>query len=425
MLGVTKLLCETIKTEQGAGHKRHGHGPAPAGGKQGASARLLQFAEDKRPVVVWNITKRCNLRCIHCYSDSMNKDYEGELTTEEAKRTIDDLAQFGTPVIIFSGGDPLLRDDIFEIAGYAGAKGVRCALSTNGVLIDKDKAKAIKDTGFAYVGVSIDGIGEINDRFRGMIGAYNMALEGIRNCRDIDVRTGLRLTLSKRTLPQLSAIFDLAERENIPRIYISHLVYSGRGRKISKDDLSHEETRQALDFIFQKAVEFHGKGMEKDILTGNNDADGVYLYMKVKRENSDKAERVYKLLKMRGGNSSGVAIGCIDNLGNVHADQFWSHYSFGNVKQRPFSEIWTDKKDPIMRGLKNKKESVMGRCSQCAFLDICGGNYRVRAEAIYGNVWAEDPACYLTDEEIGIKRQAIAGHPSGGWVGQEAMGGQK
>lgn len=396
MLGVTKLLCETIKTAEGAGHRSHG---------LSHSARLLQFAEDKRPIVVWNITKRCNLKCIHCYSDSLNKDYEDELTSEEARHVIDDLAQFCVPVIIFSGGDPLLRNDIFEIARYAGSKDIRCALSTNGILIDKKTAQEIKEANFAYVGVSIDGIGEFNDRFRGMIGAYNMALEGIRNCRDRGVRTGLRLTLNKRTLPQLLAIFDLAEREDIPRIYISHLVYSGRGRKISKDDLSHEETRQALDFIFKKAMEFHNKGVEKDILTGNNDADGVYLYMKVKKENPDKAERIYKLLKMRGGNSSGVAIGCIDNLGNVHADQFWSHYSFGNVKQRPFSEIWIDKKDPIMRGLKNKKESVMGRCSQCAFLDICGGNYRVRAEAIYGNVWAEDPACYLTDEEIGVTNQ--------------------
>ncbi|MBI5048427.1 MAG: radical SAM protein [Deltaproteobacteria bacterium] len=393
MLGVTKLLCETITTERGAACKGHGHGVSP---------RLLQFSEVKRPIVVWNITKRCNLRCIHCYSDSLNQDYQGELMTEEAKHVVDDLAGFGVPVIIFSGGDPLLRNDIFEIANYAGSKGIRCALSTNGVLIDKATAKAIKDANFAYVGVSIDGIGEFNDRFRGMIGAYNMALEGIRNSRDAGVRTGLRLTLNKRTLPQLSAIFDLAEVENIPRVYISHLVYSGRGNKIKKDDLSHEETRKALDFIFEKAIEFHKKGLDKDVLTGNNDADGVYLYLKVKREDDAKAEKIYKLLRMRGGNSSGTAIGCIDNIGNVHADQFWSHYSFGNVKEKPFSQIWTDTKDPVMCGLKNKKESVTGRCGHCSYLDICGGNYRVRAEAVYGNVWAEDPACYLTDDEIGI-----------------------
>ena len=393
MLGITKLLCETDKTAECAGHKRHGHSDA---------ARFLQFSEDKRPVVVWNITKRCNLRCIHCYSDSMDKEYKDELSTAEAMAVIDDLSGFRVPVIIFSGGDPLIRDDIFELTSYAGSKGIRCALSTNGVLIDKDTAKAIKGAGFAYVGISIDGVGEFNDKFRGMIGAYNKALEGIRNCRDTGARTGLRFTLNRRTLSQLPAIFNLAEEEDIPRIYISHLVYSGRGSKIRRDDLNHEETRSALDFIFERALDFHKKGLKKDVLTGNNDADGVYLYLKVKNEDADKAERIYKLLKMRGGNSSGTAIGCIDNVGNVHADQFWSHYSFGNVKERPFSEIWTNTSDPVMKGLKNKRELVMGRCSKCAYLEVCGGNYRVRAEAVYGNVWAEDPACYLEDEEIGI-----------------------
>lgn len=398
MLGVSKLLCETRKTEEGACHREWVHGNSP---------RLLQFSENKIPVVVWNITKRCNLKCIHCYSDSVDKKYRDELTTSEAKGVIDDLAEFKVPVIIFSGGDPLLRDDIFEVANYAKSKGIRCALSTNGVLIDKYTARVIKDTGFAYVGVSMDGIGEFNDRFRGMEGAYNMALKGIRNSRDMGVRTGLRLTLTKRNLGQLKEMFDLAEREGISRIYISHLVYAGRGKRIKSYDLSHEETREALDFIFEKTLEFHKKGLEVDILTGNNDADGAYLYRKVKEVDDDKAETIYRLLKMRGGNSSGTAIGCIDNMGNVHADQFWSHYSFGNVKNRPFSEIWRDTKDPLMYGLKNKKEFVMGRCSGCSYLDICGGNYRVRAEAVYGNVWADDPACYLTDEEIMIKRQVM------------------
>jgi heme d1 biosynthesis radical SAM protein NirJ len=405
MLGVTQLLCETVlslhavsreETGQGALYKRRGGAE---------SVRLLQFSKDKRPVVVWNITKKCNLRCIHCYSDSHHKEYEGDLTTEEAKKVIDDLSDFGIPVIIFSGGDPILRDDIFEIAGYAGSKGIRCALSTNGVLIERDTAEAIRDAGFSYTGVSIDGIGVINDKFRGMIGAYNKAIEGIRNCRDCGVRTGLRLTLSKRTLPQLPAIFDLSEKEDIPRIYISHLVYSGRGRRIKRDDLSHRETRGALDFIFKKAIDFHSRGIKKDILTGNNDADGVYLYLKVKGMDEKRGERIYRLLTMRGGNSSGAAIGCIDNIGNVHADQFWSHYSFGNVRQRPFSEIWMDTNDPLMMRLKNKKEFVMGRCRECNYLDICGGSYRVRAEAVYGNIWADDPACYLMDEEIGIQRQ--------------------
>lgn len=392
MLGVTKLLCETSETCSNVGSPN----PPP---------RLLQFSQDKRPVVVWNVTRRCNLHCIHCYSDSSDYKYPGELTTQEGTALIDDLANFRVPVIIFSGGDPLLRNDIFILAKHARGKGIRCALSVNGTLIDSKVAEEIKKAGFAYVGVSLDGVGEVNDRFRGVKGAFDKALEGMRYCISEGVRVGLRFTLSKLTINQLPAIFDLTEREDIPRLYISHLVYSGRGERIKGDDLSHNETRRAVDYIFGRTLDFYRKGVYKDILTGNNDADGVYLYLKVKKEDPERAESVYKLLKMRGGNSSGVAIGCIDSLGFVHADQFWFHYSFGNVKDRPFSEIWQDTTDPLMRGLKNKVEMVKGRCRSCQYLEICGGNYRVRAEVMAGDVWASDPACYLTDEEIGVQEK--------------------
>jgi len=392
MLGVTKLLCETSEICNNVGSPN----PPP---------RLLQFSQDKRPVVVWNVTRRCNLHCIHCYSDSGDSDYPEELSTQEGIALIDDLAIFQVPVIIFSGGDPLLRDDIFILARYARGKGIRCALSVNGTLIDSRVAKEIKGAGFAYVGVSIDGVGEVNDRFRGMKGAFDRALQGVRYCISEGVRVGLRFTLSKRTINQLPAIFDLTEREGIPRLYISHLVYSGRGERMKGDDLTHEETREAVDYIFDRTMGLYRRGIHKDILTGNNDADGVYLYLKVKRDDPERAEMVYRLLKMRGGNSSGVAIGCIDSLGFVHADQFWFHYSFGNVRDRSFSEIWQDTSDPLMKGLKNKMEMVKGRCRLCQYLEICGGNYRVRAEVMTGDVWASDPACYLTDEEIGVKNQ--------------------
>lgn len=392
MLGVTKLLCESSEIFKGIGSRD----PSP---------RLLQFSQDKRPVVVWNVTRRCNLRCIHCYSDSSDTRYPDELTTEEGIALVDDLSAFHVPVIIFSGGDPLLRDDIFLLARYAQDKGIRCALSVNGTLVDRRVVKEIRDVGLAYVGVSIDGIGEVNDNFRGVKGAFEKALQGIRLCREEGIRVGLRFTLSKPTISQLPLIFDLAEREDIPRVYISHLVYSGRGNRIKGNDLTHEETRHALDYIFDRTMDFFRRGIHKDILTGNNDTDGVYLYLKVKKEDPDRADAVYRLLKMRGGNSSGVAIGCIDSLGFVHADQFWFHYSFGNVKERPFPEIWMDTSDPLMRGLKNKVNMVKGRCRACQYLEICGGNYRVRAEVITGDVWASDPACYLTDEEIGVQEQ--------------------
>ncbi|MBI5683203.1 MAG: radical SAM protein [Deltaproteobacteria bacterium] len=393
MLGVTKLLCEIDKIAEGV--KSYGHGTSP---------RLLQFSNEKRPVVVWNVTRRCNLHCVHCYSDSFDHHYNDELSTEDGINLINDLADFKVPVLIFSGGDPILRQDLFHLAKYAMDKGIRTALSTNGILIDKDIAKKIKDAGFAYVGVSLDGTGAVNDSFRGAKGAFKNGLAGMRHCRDAGIRVGIRFTMSKRTINELPKIFELAEKENIPRIYISHLVYSGRGERIKKDDLSHDETRHAMDFIFDKTMDFYRRGLDKDVLTGNNDADGVYLYLKARSENTEKAEKIYAMLKKRGGNSSGVSIGCIDSQGYVHPDQFWFHYSFGNVKERRFSEIWNDTSDALMKGLKNKTKMVKGRCKACHYLDICGGNYRVRAEVIHSDVWAEDPGCYLTDEEIGIAR---------------------
>lgn len=280
MLGVTKLLCEVDKIADGV--ESHGHEVSP---------RLLQFSNEKRPVVVWNVTRRCNLHCVHCYSDSFDYPYNDELSTEDGINLINDLADFKCPVIIFSGGDPILRQDLFHLAKYAMDKGIRNALSTNGVLIDKNIAKKIKDAGFAYVGVSLDGTGDVNDSFRGVKGAFKKGLDGMRHCRDEGIRVGIRFTMSKATINELPKIFDLAEKEDIPRIYISHLVYSGRGERIKKDDLSHDETRKAMDFIFDKTMDFYKRGLvDKDVLTGNNDADGVYLYLKVKNEDPERED---------------------------------------------------------------------------------------------------------------------------------------
>lgn len=393
MLGVSKLLCGGASP-----------GDALRYGRMSARlpSHLLQFSEDKKPVVVWNLVRRCNLHCIHCYSESQDKDYPGELTSEEGKALITHLAEFGVPVILFSGGEPLLRADIFALIELAVRKGIRAVLSTNGTLITKEVAGRLKELGLSYVGVSLDGLEEIHDRFRGKKGAFQESLRGIRHCREAGLKVGLRFTITKQNLREVSAIFDLLEEEDIPRCCFYHLAYSGRGSHLVTEDLTHEETRQVVDLIFQRTVDLHNRGLSKEILTVDNHSDGVYLYLRLKQEQPSRAAEVYQLLEWNGGNSSGVGIGCIDNVGDVHADQFWRHYSFGNVRQRKFAEIWEDTSDPLMKGLKNKKAMVKGRCSQCRYLEICGGNLRVRAEAVHGDVWAPDPACYLTDEEIGI-----------------------
>lgn len=393
MIGISKLYCGTVEPSDALRYGRDSrHLPS----------YLLQFSQDKRPVVVWNMTRRCNLRCIHCYSQSQDKDYPGELTTEEGKYLIDDLAHFQVPVILFSGGEPLMRPDLPELSQYATSKGMRAVISTNGTLISPDMARVLKEIGLSYVGVSLDGLRVTNDRFRGISGAFDRALEGIKNCQAQGIKVGLRFTVNKRNVQDIPAIFKLLEEEDIPRVCFYHLVYAGRGSKLIQEDLSPQETRKTVDLIMDLTKDIHQRGLKKEVLTVDNHADGPYLYLRLLREDPGRAKEVLELLLMNQGNSSGHGIGCISWDGSVHADQFWRHYSFGNIRQRSFSQIWLDTSNELMAGLKDKRPHVKGRCRHCRWLDICGGNFRVRAEAVTGDLWSSDPACYLTDEEIGI-----------------------
>jgi 12,18-didecarboxysiroheme deacetylase len=391
MIGISKLYCGTVEPSDAL---RYGRSSAHL------PSHLLQFSRDKRPVVVWNVTRRCNLKCVHCYAQAKDISFNNELTTGEGKRLIDDLAGFGAPVLLFSGGEPMVRPDLAELAGYAVQKGMRAVISTNGTLITREKARILKEIGLSYVGISLDGMEAVNDRFRGVRGAYAKALEGIRNCQEAGIKVGLRFTINKANVAEIPKIFNLLEEMQIPRICFYHLVYAGRGSKLIQDDLSHAETRAAVDLIIDRTKDLHDRGKPKEVLTVDNHADGPYLYLRLRRENPERAKGVLELLKMNEGNNSGRGIGCVSWDGEVYADQFWRHYSFGNVRQRPFSTIWTDTSEPLLGKLKEKKRHVKGRCATCRWLDICGGNFRVRAEAVSGDVWAPDPACYLSDDEI-------------------------
>ena len=391
MIGISKLYCGTVEPSDALRYGRHS-GNLPS--------HLLQFSEDKRPVVVWNITRACNLKCVHCYAHATEGSTSDEMSTAEGLKMIDDLAAFGAPVLLFSGGEPLVRKDMPELAAYAVEKGMRAVISTNGTLIDRPTAQRLKQIGLSYVGISLDGLEPVNDHFRGVKGAFNKALRGIRNCQEAGIKVGLRFTINKRNAQEIPGIFDLLEEMEIPRVCFYHLVYAGRGSQLVEEDLTHEETRAAVDLIIDRTQALHAKGKPKEVLTVDNHADGPYLYMRMLKENPPRAAEVLELLKMNEGNNSGRGIGCVSWDGNVYADQFWRHHSFGNVRQRPFSQIWTQPEDPLLLQLKEKKKYVQGRCATCRWLDICGGNFRVRAEALSGNVWAPDPACYLTDAEI-------------------------
>ncbi len=391
MIGISKLYCGTVEPSDALRYGRM---------SSKLPSHLLQFSSDKRPVVVWNVTRRCNLKCVHCYAHAKNIAFDNELSFSEGKMLIDDLSEFGVPVMLFSGGEPLVRKDLPELAAHAVKKGMRAVISTNGTLITPKIAQTLKDIGLSYVGISLDGMEEINDRFRGVKGAFKLALKGIENCKKAGMKVGLRFTINKSNAGQIPDIFKLLEEMDIPRVCFYHLVYSGRGSELVKEDLSHKESRKAVDLIMDLTKQLHDRNISKEVLTVDNHADGPYLYLRLLKENPERARKVLELLEMNEGNSSGIGIGCISWDGEVYADQFWRHYSFGNVKDRPFSKIWADTSDPLMKKLKEKKRHAKGRCAACRWLDICAGNFRVRSEAVTGDVWAPDPACYLTDEEI-------------------------
>ncbi len=363
-------------------------------------SHLLQFAKDKKPIVVWNITQRCNLKCQHCYAAGQ-PDTSKEFSTTEAKKAIADFAAFGCPVLLFSGGEPFMRPDIIELAAEARQKGLRVVFSTNGTLLTPEHARQIQTLGVSYVGISIDGTSATHDTFRGIKGAYTRSLNAIRACRDAGVKVGLRVTLTRANVQELPSIFQLMRDERIPRICLYHLVYTGRGVNLRANDLSHAEARQALDAIINETKASFDAGTPLEVLTVDNHADAPYLWMRMVNEGNARADDVLQLLKMNGGNSSGHGLSCVSWDGTIYPDQFWRTHPLGNIREQSFGEIWGNPSEAsLLAQLREKPKHVTGRCQHCRFLSLCGGNFRARGEAATGNVWGEDPACYLSDAEI-------------------------
>ena len=391
MIGISKLYLGTIEPSDVLRYGRR---------SSDLPSHLLQFSEDKSPVVILNITRRCNLRCVHCYADAGGNAGSGELTTAQWKHVLEDLASFGCPVVLFSGGEPLMHPDILELARYAVGLGMRAVISSNGTMISSVMAGELSDIGLSYVGISLDGNRAIHDRFRGVQGAFDRALAGLRHARDAGIKTGIRFTMTARNVGDIPAVLDIMEREAIPRVCFYHLVTTGRGGGLVQEALPHAVTREAVDLIIGQTADMHRRGFPVEVLTVDNHCDGPYLYLRMLKENPARAAEVMRLLTFNGGNNSGVGIAAVNWNGEVYPDQFWRHRVLGNVLERRFGEIWTDPANEFLMRLKEKKNHVTGRCAVCRFLDVCGGNFRARAEAATGDPWAPDPACYLTDEEI-------------------------
>jgi heme d1 biosynthesis radical SAM protein NirJ len=355
-----------------------------------------------KPVVIWNLTRRCNLRCRHCYTTSADVDFPGELTPEQAMETLEDLGAYGIPALILSGGEPLVRRDLFQIATRAREMGMFLALSTNGTQIHGETADRVAEIGFDYVGISLDGIGATNDWFRGKQGAFDQAVAGVRACRERGVKVGVRFTITTDNAHQLPEMLALCEREGVDKFYLSHLVYAGRGDKHRGEDAEWHHTRQAMNLLIDRAWIAAAEDVPLEIVTGNNDADAVYfLRWAENRFPKEKVDHVRAHLEAWGGNSSGVGVANIDPQGKMHPDTYWSDYTIGSVKKTPFSQLWTGD-DPMLAQLRLRPRPLKGRCGACAYQAVCGGNTRIRALQMTGDPWAEDPACYLEDHEIGL-----------------------
>ena len=371
-------------------------------------SNLIESVASGRPersldgaIAIWNFTNRCNLACRHCYSyaDPNSEDF---LSTEFILGAIPELKKAGIRFVIFSGGEPLIRRDIFTIAEAMREAGIVTYLSTNGLYVSEKNVDRIIGT-FNYIGISIDGIEEVHDAFRGLEGAYRKSLDAIALIQKHGGNAGIRFTVTKETQENLFDIFDLAERIGVDKIYISHLVYSGRGLENLKIDITPEERRNYVEFIIDKAFQYHDEGRKIDVVTGNMEMDAILFLEKFSERYPELRGEMLRRLRSWGGNSAGRKLVNIDWMGNVKPDPFFPE-TIGNMTQKPFSDIWLDDGNELLTRLREHPRKISGKCAECAVIDICNGGSRSRAWAIHGDLWAEDPSCYLTEGEItGVK----------------------
>jgi pseudo-rSAM protein/SPASM domain protein len=391
MISISKLLCDLDAEGDGLRYDAADESGKPQ----------ITTEKQRRPVVVWNLTKQCNLYCNHCYAAADTETAPGELTTVEGKRLLDDLAEYGVPVVLFSGGEPLVRDDLTELISYATDLGIRAVLSTNGTLITGETARELRDSGLAYAGVSVDGLPEQNDAFRGQEGAFDAAVRGIEACLDAGLKTGLRYTITKQNAPDLEGVVELLSDVGVDRFCFYHLDYGGRGATIRDVDLDPDAKRAAVRRLCDMTREYHDRGEEIETLLVGNYADAAFLVEYAREElGEDTARRIHDYLRRNGGDPTGERVADIDYQGNVHLTQFWQGYSLGNVRDRSFSAIWEDDSNPLLRALRSREERLYGRCADCKYQDICRGASRLRALSVHDDPFAPDPQCYLTAEEI-------------------------
>ncbi len=352
---------------------------------------LIRFSSEVKPVVMWNITRECNLSCKHCYMDARSP-HPDEWTLDEGIRFIDEMARLEMPMLIVTGGEPLMSKNFFPFAFHAKEKGVRMVISTNGTLITPEVAVLLAEADIRYVGVSVDAAtAEMHDAFRGVTGAFDRAMDGIKNAQEAGLKTGLRITIQKENWQEVPKLLDLCVEKEIPRFCLYHLVPTGRGKHIMEElDVTKEQRTQVLKYLYDSAINLRDKEIE--ILTTDSPMDGVYILERLKREDPERFDQVRELLQVSGGCSIGNKVANVDYLGNVNPCHFTPQMSVGNVKERSFDEIWNGNPGEQLLEIRERRKTLDGTCGRCEYMDVCGG-CRQKAYFYEGDFYGGDPTC--------------------------------
>ncbi len=346
--------------------------------------------EPRLHLVAWEITRRCNLFCAHCRSSSENEPYENELTTEECYRLIDQIAEVAKPILILTGGEPLVRPDVLQIARYGVSKGLRVVMGTNGTLITRKLATELKKVPVSRLAVSIDfPIPERQDEFRGKAGAYQEALDGIANARSAGIEVQINSTVTKLNVHYLADLLDLSIEIGAVAFHPFMLVPTGRGKGLEDQELSPQQYEETLNWIYDKQMELGDRMFFKP-----TDAPHYMRIVKQReseapRNQTSNSESTYQPMQtITRGCLAGTSYCFISHRGGVQGCGYLD-IEAGNVREQSFGEIWVNA--PLFRDLRDLSK-LKGKCGVCVYKRVCGG-CRARAYAATGDYLEAEPYC--------------------------------
>lgn len=336
--------------------------------------------------IAWETTQKCNLKCVHCRCSSDMLSSEGDFSTEEGKKLLKEISDFSKPVVVLSGGEPLLRPDIFELAEYGTSLGLRICMATNGALVNDEVCEKMKKADIKMVSLSLDGsTAEVHDDFRGCQGAFQGVVNAAAYFRKHGQKFLINSSFTKRNQSDIANTFKVAKSLGATAWYMFMIVPTGRGEEIMSELISKEDYEEILDWHYQQ------EKLEDDILMRPTCAPHYYRIVPQKaKAEGVKFERRSLTFSTGGGKGCIAAqtICLIDCFGNVKPCSYF-HRTAGNVKTTPFREIWENSE--IFKDLRNFK-AYKGKCGECEYINVCGG-CRARADAVYGDYMAEEPFC--------------------------------